>query len=129
MAKRLLKGEFEQTRGYSRAVRVDGGATVFLAGLMHARDADGRSLAGDLPAQARGIFERMAQTLGEMGGGLRDVAAMTVYLTDARYGDEFTRLRADYFSDDYPASTMVTVAGLARPEALIEVTATAVLEG
>ena len=46
---------------------------------------------------------------------------------DARYGDRFTQLRKEIFGDNFPASALITVAGLARPEMLVEVQGIAVL--
>ena len=51
----------------------------------------------------------------------------TVFITDARYGDRFTQLRKEIFGDNFPASALITVAGLARPEMLVEVQGIAVL--
>ena len=53
---------------------------------------------------------------------------MTVFITDARYGDCFTQLRKEVFGDDFPASALITVAGLARPEMLVEVQGIAVID-
>ena len=50
-----------------------------------------------------------------------------VFITDARFGDRFTELRKEIFGDNFPASALITVAGLARPEMLVEVQGVAVL--
>ena len=49
-----------------------------------------------------------------------------VFITDARLGDRFTQLRREIFADNFPASALITVAGLARPEMLVEVQGVAV---
>jgi len=54
------------------------------------------------------------------------MVTMTVFITDARLGDRFTQLRREIFGDDFPASALITVAGLARPEMLVEVQGIAV---
>ena len=69
----------------------------------------------------------MAKTLEEAGGALRDMVTMTVFITDARFGDRFTQLRKEIFVDDFPASSLITVAGLARPGLLVEVQGVAVV--
>ena len=43
------------------------------------------------------------------------MVTMTVFITDARHGDRFTQLRKDIFGGSFPASALITVAGLARP--------------
>ena len=55
------------------------------------------------------------------------MVTMTVFITDARYGDRFTELRKEIFRDNFPASALITVASLARPELLVEVQGTAVI--
>ena len=78
-------------------------------------------------ARSDEVFSRLGQTLAEVGGNLRDMVTMTVFITDARYGDRFTQLRKEIFGDNFPASALITVAGLARPEILVEVQGVAVI--
>src|SRR5260221_377887 len=83
--------------------------------------------AADFDGQAREVFARLDRTLGEAGGRLADMVTMTVFITDPRRGDRFTQLRCEIFGDNFPASALITVAGLARPEMLVEVQGIAVL--
>ena len=122
-----LKNERAQARGYSQAVITEGGRIVWLAGQVAADDSSGRSLAADFDGQVREIFARLGRTLEEAGGRLADMVTMTVFITDARLGDRFTQLRCEIFGDNYPASALITVAGLARPELLVEVQGVAVI--
>ena len=125
--RRYLKRDAAQARAYSQAVVTQAGRIVWLAGQVAAADAAGRSLAGDFDGQVREVFARLGQTLAEAGGALGDMVTMTVFITDARFGDRFTELRKEIFGDNFPASALITVAGLARPEALVEVQGTAVI--
>ena len=122
-----LKNERAQARGYSQAVVTEGGRTVWLAGQVAAEDSAGRSFGADFDGQVREIFARLGRTLEEAGGRLADMVTMTVFITDARLGDRFTQLRCEIFGDNYPASALITVAGLARPEMLVEVQGIAVI--
>ena len=125
--RRYLKRDAAQARAYSQAVVTEGGRIVWLAGQVAAADAAGRSLAGDFDGQVREVFARLGQTLAEAGGALGDMVTMTVFITDARLGDRFTQLRKEIFGDNFPASALITVAGLARPETLVEVQGIAVI--
>jgi 2-iminobutanoate/2-iminopropanoate deaminase len=125
-SRHYLKNDRAQARAYSQAVATAGGRTVWLAGQVAAEVA-GRSLAGDFDGQVREVFARLGRTLSELGGTLADMVTMTVFITDARYGDRFTELRKEIFGDNFPASALITVAGLARPEVLVEVQGVAVL--
>src|SRR5437660_1410436 len=126
LTRSYLKREAAQARGYSQAVITEGGRTIWLAGQVAAEDASGRSLAADFDGQVREVFVRLGKTLEEAGACLADMVTMTVFITDARLGDRFTQLRREIFGDNYPASALITVKGLARPEMLVEVQGMAV---
>ena len=122
-----LKNDRAQARGYSQAVTTEGGRIVWLAGQVAGEDSSGRSLAGDFDGQVRAVFARLGRTMEEAGGRLADMVTMTVFITDARYGDRFTQLRYEIFGDNFPASALITVAGLARADLLVEVQGIAVI--
>jgi enamine deaminase RidA (YjgF/YER057c/UK114 family) len=119
--RRYIKRPTAQARAYSQAVITEGGRIVWLAGQVAAEDSSGNSVAGDFDGQVREVFARLNRTLEEAGGSLADMVTMTVFITDARYGDRFTELRKETFGDNFPASALITVAGLARPEMLVEI--------
>ena len=121
-----LKREAAQARGYSQAVVTEGGRTIWLAGQVAIEDSAGRSLAADFDGQVREVFARLGRTLADCGASLSDMVTMTVFITDPRLGDRFTQLRREIFGDNFPASALITVAGLARPEMLVEVQGIAV---
>jgi enamine deaminase RidA (YjgF/YER057c/UK114 family) len=121
VAKTYLKRDGAQARAYSQAVVSEGGKVVWLAGQTAIEDSSGNSLARDFDGQVREVFSRLGKTLEDAGGALGDMVTMTVFITDARFGDRFTQLRKEIFGDNFPASALITVAGLARPELLVEV--------
>jgi 2-iminobutanoate/2-iminopropanoate deaminase len=127
MTKAYLKREAAQARAYSQAVITDAGKVVWLAGQVAAQDASGKSLAADFDGQVHEVFARLGKTIEEAGGSLADMVTMTVFITDARFGDRFTQLRKEIFGDNFPASALITVAALARPELLVEVQGIAVI--
>jgi 2-iminobutanoate/2-iminopropanoate deaminase len=125
--RRYVKREAAQARAYSQAVITEGGKTIWLAGQVAAADPSGRSLAGDFDGQVREVFSQLGNTIEEAGGTLADMVTMTVFITDARFGDRFTQLRKEIFGDNFPASALITIARLARPELLVEVQGIAVI--
>ena len=55
-------------------------------------------------------------------------AMLTAYLTDARNGPTFSKVRTEMFPDrNFPASAQITVSNLAVPGMLIEIHAVAVI--
>ncbi len=128
MSREYFKGEAQEKRSYSRAVKVKGGTTVYLAGVGGAVDANGNSLAGNFKAQVQTVFERLRQVMADVGGSLDDIITMTVFITDDRFGDQFVEIRKEYFTKGYPCSALITVESLARPEMLVEIQGIAVLD-
>ncbi len=128
MSREYFKGEAQEKRSYSRAVKVKNGTTVYLAGVGGAVDANGNSLAGNFKAQVQTVFERLRQVMADVGGSLDDITTMTVFITDARFGDQFVEIRKEYFTKGYPCSALITVESLARPEMLVEIQGIAVLD-
>jgi len=126
----FLPGDARQReRAYSPAVKVKGGTTIYLAGYGAFQDEAGKSYAGDFDAQVRLSFGRMRETLEKAGGKLDDVVTMTVYITDLANGTRFTQLRKDFFQEGhYPASALIGIKELARPEMMVEIQAIAVVD-
>jgi enamine deaminase RidA (YjgF/YER057c/UK114 family) len=91
-----------------------------VAGHTGAVDDAGESLAGDFDAQCRQTFRNIEKTLVEAGARLSDIVTMTVLLIDTRYTTRISEVRTE-IGKDFPASTAITVAGLAQPEMMIEV--------
>jgi enamine deaminase RidA (YjgF/YER057c/UK114 family) len=128
MKRTQYASDYQKSRSYAPAVVTEGGKTVWLAGLLAADDEDGNSLAGDFGAQVRCVFRKMARQMEEVGGSIDDVVTMTGFITEVRYNLDFVEIRKEFFNDDsYPASTLVTVQALNRPEAMVEITAIAVM--
>lgn len=128
MAREYFKGEREEQRAYSRAIKVRPGTMVYLAGMGAPVDAEGKSLAGNFAAQVHRVFGRVRETIELAGGTLDDIVTMTVFITDARFGDEFVEIRKPYFPHGFPCSALITVHALARPDMLVELQAVAVLD-
>lgn len=121
MQKNYIAGTWEKSRAFSPAVVVSGGKTIFVAGHAGQVDDSGKSLAGDFEAQTRQTFRNLEKTLKDAGAALKDLVSMTVFITDSRYGKQFTDIRLEIFKENFPASALITCDGLARPDMLVEV--------
>lgn len=127
MEKKFYPGTWQQQRAFSPVVATTGGRTLWVAGHGGLRGAD-RALDGDFDGQARQAFKNLAATLEGAGGKLTDIVTMTVFISDARYGERFVEIRKEIFpSGDYPASALITAAGFARPNMMIEIQCVAVV--
>ena len=103
---------------------------IWLAGYGAPQKPDGTPLHGDFEAQTRQSFANIETFLGQCGGTLSDIVQMTVFIIDSRYGTEFTELRKEFFPDgNYPGSALITCAGFAQPEMMVEIQGIAVVQG
>jgi 2-iminobutanoate/2-iminopropanoate deaminase len=109
--------------GYTHVVIPQGGRPVFIAGQV-ANDPSGAVVGkGDFKAQAKQVFENLKTAVEAAGGSMNDVAKITVYVTDLTQITALREVRQQYFTGNPPASTLVQVVSLARPEYLLEIEA------
>lgn len=114
--------DFEKRFGYSRAVRV--GSQVFVAGTTAATP-DGA--VGGVEEQTREAFRRVELALEKAGARLGDVVRTRVFVTDINDWQAVGRIHASVFAGVLPASTIVEVSALVRPDLLVEVEVDAVV--
>src|SRR5215475_10763684 len=116
--------------GYSQAVVVAGNAKTVYVGGQNAVDASGQVVGkGDLEAQTEQVLKNVETALAAAGAKLEHVLRWNVYIVQGqsvRPGfDAFRRAWGDRPSP--PTVTVVFVAGLANPDFLVEIDATAVV--
>src|SRR5207244_7928720 len=113
--------------GYTDVVEVSGGKTVYVSGQI-ALDKDGKVVGeGDMKAQAEQVFKNLQTALASAGATFKDVVKMNTYTTDMSQVQPIRDVRARYFGDTAPASTLVQVVHLARPEFMLEIEVIAIV--
>lgn len=114
--------------GYTHVVIAPDGRTVHLAGQV-ALDSTGQLVgSGDFRRQADQVFQNLRRALESVDGGLDDLVKTTTYITDLGNLPALRAVREKYLGAARPpASTLLVVSGLARPELLIEIEGIAVL--
>lgn len=112
---------------YSHVVKA--GGQVFISGTPGVDPATGK-LAGP------GAYEQTLQTLKNIGAmlaaagaSLDDVAHVQVNLVDVADFAEMNRAYAETFAEPYPARTVIEVAALPKPGAVLTINAIAVVTG
>jgi enamine deaminase RidA (YjgF/YER057c/UK114 family) len=110
--------------GYSHAVSLPAGRLVWTSGQI-AVDAAGHVPTG-WEAQTRLVFENVGRALADVGAAWPDVVKLTIFVAAE---PELVTLRAvrDEFvvTSRPPTSSLVRVAGLIRPDLLLEIEAVA----
>lgn len=82
---------------------------------------------GDVAAQTDKAMANIDMLLNEAGARMEDVCKIVVYLTDVRYRDTVYKVMGRWMKGVFPCSTGVVIDGLARPEWVVEIDATAVI--
>jgi reactive intermediate/imine deaminase len=107
----------------SQAIRA--GDTIYVSG-QAAIGPDGELVGvGDFDAQAEQVFRNLERVLEAAGSGLDRIVKVTIYLTDMANFPKIVELRGRWFSEPYPADTIVEVRSLALPELELEIEAVA----
>ncbi len=112
---------------YAPAVRV--GNFLFVSGLTGVDPSTGNIVGvNDLAAQTRQIFRNLGDILESAGATFDHVVQTTDYITTMENYKNTAEIRREFFGNSLPASVGVVVKDLLRPNALIEISAIAVLE-
>jgi enamine deaminase RidA (YjgF/YER057c/UK114 family) len=116
--------------GYSYVVEATGpNRLIFIAGQL-GLDLDNKLVGapGDFRAQAEKAVDNLKLALADAGATVKDVVKINNYLVDMSHIGIFREVRDKHFNMAAPpASTTIAISQLARPGALFEIEAIAVL--
>ena len=97
---------------------------VYIAGMTaRGQEFDGAIQGNDAYSQAVAIFTKIKHLMEAAGGTMDDVVKVLIYLTDIDDRDAVWKARREFFSGDYPVSTLIEVSKLVRPELCVEIEA------
>ncbi|MBX3234206.1 MAG: RidA family protein [Labilithrix sp.] len=125
----IMPSHFPKPRGYSNGI-VATGRLLYIAGQI-AWDKDARIVSPDFATQFLQSLDNVIAVVREAGGATEHIVKLTAFVTDldayraatSSIGEGW-RARMGKF---YPAMTLVKVAGLLEPGALVEIEGVAVL--
>ena len=80
----------------------------------------------DVYGQSKAIFGKIRDLLAADNARMDDVVKLVIFVTDISRREEVWRARREFFTDDFPVSTLVEVRALAMPELLVEIEAVAI---
>lgn len=110
---------------YVPALRV--GNMVWLSGTTGTDDEGKITAPGDIAEQTRQIFRKFETLLNSIGGSCDDIVQTHDFFTTTENYKATAAVRREFFKTSKPTSAGVLVAGLLRKDALIEISAMAVL--
>jgi len=118
----------EDAFGFSALVHANG--LIHLAGIISIDEQAQVLYPNDMAKQIDRIYDIMEITLGKCGANLSHVVSEVMYATDMGKLMEHAGVRAKRYANvAFPAATAVQVVALAFPGALLEIQATAQLDG
>ena len=112
-----------------QAVATHGGKTVWIRGQCPQNLDDAVNLDSHDPvAQTHKVMQNIKQLIEEAGGEMAHLVKVVVYITDARHREAIYRTMGEYIQGVQTVLTGLVVQALARPEWLVEIDATAVIQ-
>jgi enamine deaminase RidA (YjgF/YER057c/UK114 family) len=125
----LQPPSWARPHGYSNAIAVRGGTTVYIAGQVGWRD--GTWETKDFAGQFRQALSNILEALAQANGKPEHIVRLTWYVVDRdaylaslkAVGDAYR----DLMGKHYPTMSVVQVSGLVEAQALLEIEATAVI--
>jgi enamine deaminase RidA (YjgF/YER057c/UK114 family) len=107
---------------FYQGVIVNGGRLIYAAGQVANNPDNSIAGVGDWRRQAEKVYENIADILQAAGATPGSAVKETTWVLDIEtWRQHGTPVRRAFYQGDYPASTLVGIAGLARPEFLVEV--------
>jgi len=104
--------------GFSQGVAV--GSTLYVSGQVSTSDG--------LAAQVADAWASVVSVVVVAGGSAASIVKLTIFTKDEAAWSHLQPLIKSAMEPPFPAATMVTVVGLARPEFLVEIEAVAHLD-
>jgi len=105
------------------------GNQVFIAGMTAGDGIGGFIGDGSTFSQAKETFTKIKHLIEAAGGTMNDIIRVDIYVTDIKQREEVWKARREFFTGDFPTSTLVEVRALATPQQHVEITATGFLGG
>ena len=103
------------------------GDQVYISGFVPLSDTGEVLGINDPGEQTRVIFQMIRHYLEAAGGKMSDVVRVRIYVTDMRHRPAILEARREFFSGDFPCSTLVGVSTLVDPAYLVEIDADAII--
>jgi reactive intermediate/imine deaminase len=110
----------------SQAIRA--GELLYVSGQAAVGD-DGQIVGpGEFDRQAERAMHNLQRVLVAGGSSLSSIVKVTIFLTSMSHFPKIVELRRKWFTAPYPADTIVEVAALYSPDAMIEIEAVAIVD-
>lgn len=115
---------------YTPAKKIDLGDSylIFVSGVQAPKGEFNEVATEDVAEQTKLVFQEINDILKQAGATLDDVVKAVIYLKDINDFAIVSPIRAEYFKNSMPVSTMVEVGGFVRKGSKIEIEVTAIIK-
>ncbi len=124
MTKVIMPADFPKPRGYANGLLVTGGKTLYVSGQI-GWDKDARIVSPDFATQFLQTLDNVIAVVRAAGGGSEHITKLLAFVTDLdAYRAAAPAIGAGWrarMGKYYPAMSLVKVAGLLEPGALVEI--------
>ena len=131
MIENIVLDNYKSRGAYTPAKKIDFGNyyLIFVSGIQAPKKSDSDEVVtSDIAEQTKLVFEDINKILNKAGASLDNVVKAVIYVTDMKDFEIISPIRAEYFKNSMPVSTMVEVNGMTRTGAKIEIEVIAILE-
>ena len=119
--------KWEDIVGYSRMVKM--GNIIEVTGTVAVNDKGEVVGKNNAFEQTKFIIQKIETNLARAGASLKDVVRTRMFVTDISRWEEYGKAHGEAFGQIKPCTSMIGVTALIEPDYLIEIEATAILEG
>ncbi len=114
---------------YTQAKKIDIGNCylIFVSGIQPPVNENKIVTTDDIAEQTKMVFEEIQKSLDFAGASMGDIVKAVIYLTNMTDFDIVSKIRAEYFQNSKPVSTLIEVNKFTRCGAKIEIEVTAIL--
>lgn len=114
---------------FSQAVSVTGAGTLVYVGGQNGIAADGKMVGDDLGTQSEQALKNVLAALRTVGAAQENVVKLTIYIVQGQDIQLGFAAAQKVWGNHPTAISGVIVAGLGRPDALVEIEAVAAIQG
>ncbi|MFI5270425.1 MAG: RidA family protein [Candidatus Saccharimonadales bacterium] len=126
----IVPGDYKSRGSYTPAKKIDMGDfyLIFVSGIQAPQDDNHKVITDDIEEQTKFVFEDIIKVLNQANATLDDVVKAVIYITDMNEFDKISKIRADYFKNSMPVSTLIEANRMTREGARIEIEVTAIVK-
>lgn len=128
--KDILPEDYKSRGSYTPAKKIDLGDyyLIFVSGIQAPKDDSHKVVTDDVEEQTKLVFEDIIKILEQADASIDDVVKAVIYITDMNDFDKISAIRAEYFKNAMPVSTLIEANKMTRVGAKIEIEVTAIVK-